>query len=217
MKRPGPLGVDVSAVAFSTCDGPCYQATQLGVFSDGRVHEFEALHTCPDSMLVSSEHPSLVLECMRRKSAHHASLQHCRRADCASWLQVAAAAEINQAGESQALSTLAHSGFSNSSAIATAVHNCRYRPYIARQVFIGSRTHCDDVVQPARAMTSMCLSLKGLVSAVPQHVMQLLTVPLQAAEAAELARGEELLLPPDLDYSAVQLSAEDREKLGAAR
>ena len=39
----------------------------------------------------------------------------------------------------------------------------------------------------------------------------------QAAEAAELARGEELLLPPDLDYSAIQLSAEDREKLGAAR
>ena len=40
---------------------------------------------------------------------------------------------------------------------------------------------------------------------------------MQAAEAAELARGEELLLPPDLDYSALQLSAEDREKLGAAR
>ena len=39
----------------------------------------------------------------------------------------------------------------------------------------------------------------------------------QAAEAAELARGEELLLPPDLDYSAIQLSGEDREKLGAAR
>ena len=47
--------------------------------------------------------------------------------------------------------------------------------------------------------------------------MQLLILPLKAAEAAELARGEELLLPPDLDYSAIQLSAEDREKLGAAR
>ena len=40
---------------------------------------------------------------------------------------------------------------------------------------------------------------------------------MQAAEAAELARGEELLLPPDMDYSAIQLSGEDREKLGAAR
>ncbi|CAL5222835.1 g5259 [Coccomyxa viridis] len=85
--------------------------------------------------------------------------------------QLAAAAEVNQAEESQALSRLADSGFSSSSAVATAVHNCRYRPYIARQ----------------------------------------------AAEAAELARGEELLLPPDLDYSAIQLSGEDREKLGAAR
>lgn len=49
-------------------------------------------------------------------------------------LQLAAAAEFNQAEESQALSRLADSGFSSSSAVATAVHNCRYRPYIARQV-----------------------------------------------------------------------------------
>ncbi len=40
---------------------------------------------------------------------------------------------------------------------------------------------------------------------------------MQAAEAAELARGEALALPADLDYDAVQLSGEDREKLGAAR
>ena len=39
----------------------------------------------------------------------------------------------------------------------------------------------------------------------------------QAAEAAELAAGEALELPPDLDYGAVQLSAEDAEKLAAAR
>ena len=39
----------------------------------------------------------------------------------------------------------------------------------------------------------------------------------QAAEAAELAAGEALDLPPDLDYGAVQLSAEDAEKLAAAR
>ena len=48
--------------------------------------------------------------------------------------QVAAAAEVSQAEDSSALSALAESGFSNSSAMATAVHNCRYRPYIARQV-----------------------------------------------------------------------------------
>ena len=52
-----------------------------------------------------------------------------------------------------------------------------------------------------------------LCCASPLHVRR----HVQAAEAAELARGEELLLPPDLDYSALQLSAEDREKLGAAR
>ncbi|KAK9834334.1 hypothetical protein WJX81_007990 [Elliptochloris bilobata] len=39
----------------------------------------------------------------------------------------------------------------------------------------------------------------------------------QAAEAAELAAGEALELPPDLDYVALQLSAEDTEKLAAVR
>eukprot|EP00887_Chlorella_sp_A99_P001952 scaffold18.g1952.t1 len=39
----------------------------------------------------------------------------------------------------------------------------------------------------------------------------------QQQEVAELRRDEELLLPPDLDYSALQLSHEDREKLAAAR
>lgn len=53
-------------------------------------------------------------------------------AHCA--FQVAAAVEVNQAETSQALSKLADSGYCSSSAVATAVHNCRYRPYIARQV-----------------------------------------------------------------------------------
>lgn len=39
----------------------------------------------------------------------------------------------------------------------------------------------------------------------------------QAAEAAELSAGEALELPPDLDFGAVQLSAEDAEKLAGAR
>jgi len=39
----------------------------------------------------------------------------------------------------------------------------------------------------------------------------------QAAEAAELAAGEELELPVDLNYAALQLSAEDAEKLAGAR
>ena len=56
-------------------------------------------------------------------------------AQCA--FQVAAAAEVNQAEKSQALSKLAESGYCSSSAVATAVHNCRYRPYIARQVIIS--------------------------------------------------------------------------------
>ena len=34
---------------------------------------------------------------------------------------------------------------------------------------------------------------------------------------AELARGEALLLPPNLDYGAIQLSGEDREKLAGSR
>lgn len=42
-------------------------------------------------------------------------------------------------------------------------------------------------------------------------------MPKQAADVAELARGEALLLPADFDYSGVQLSNEDREKLSAAR
>ncbi len=42
-------------------------------------------------------------------------------------------------------------------------------------------------------------------------------MPDQAAEVAELARGEALLLPADLDYGALQLSGEDSEKLAAAR
>ena len=33
-----------------------------------------------------------------------------------------------------ALSALVETGFSAGSATSTAVHNCRYRPYIARQV-----------------------------------------------------------------------------------
>lgn len=37
------------------------------------------------------------------------------------------------------------------------------------------------------------------------------------AEVAELRRDEALLIPEWLDYSALQLSAEDREKLTAAR
>ena len=54
--------------------------------------------------------------------------------------QVAAAAAAGEAEGSQALSSLAQEAFSNSSATATAVHNCVYRPYIARQV--GSALQC---------------------------------------------------------------------------
>ena len=68
-------------------------------------------------------------------------------------LQLAAAAEVNQAEESEALSSLADSGFSSSSAVATAVHNCRYRPYIARQVPISSPVHCQHSVRPAQDTT----------------------------------------------------------------
>ncbi len=59
--------------------------------------------------------------------------------------QVAAAAEVSQAGDSSVLSALAEKGFSNCSAMATAVHNCRYRPYIARQVsdsFVHAPSSC---------------------------------------------------------------------------
>jgi tRNA uridine 5-carboxymethylaminomethyl modification enzyme len=37
------------------------------------------------------------------------------------------------------------------------------------------------------------------------------------AEVAELRRDEALRIPPNIDYSLLQLSAEDREKLTAAR
>lgn len=39
----------------------------------------------------------------------------------------------------------------------------------------------------------------------------------QAQEIQELRRDEALSLPPDLDYGSLQMSAEDREKLGTAR
>ncbi|GAB4819392.1 hypothetical protein N2152v2_006438 [Parachlorella kessleri] len=39
----------------------------------------------------------------------------------------------------------------------------------------------------------------------------------QRAEVAELQRDEALLIPPDLDYSILQMSAEDREKLSSVR
>jgi hypothetical protein len=58
-----------------------------------------------------------------------------------------------------------------SSAVATAVYNCRYRPYLKKM----------------------------------------------EAEVAELRRDEALRIPPGLDYAALQLSAEDREKLSTAR
>ena len=60
--------------------------------------------------------------------------------------QVAAAAAAGKAEGSQALSSLAQEAFSNSSATATAVHNCVYRPYIARQV--GSVLHCRSLLHP---------------------------------------------------------------------
>ncbi|EIE25107.1 GIDA-domain-containing protein, partial [Coccomyxa subellipsoidea C-169] len=85
--------------------------------------------------------------------------------------QVADAAENGEAEGAEELRALARNGGMRRSSTASAVYDCRYRPYTAKQ----------------------------------------------AAEAAELARGEALRLPPDLDYGAVQLSAEDREKLGAAR
>jgi len=59
--------------------------------------------------------------------------------------QVAAAAEVSQAEDSSALSALAENKFSKCGAMATAVHNCRYRPYIARQVsdsFVHASTFC---------------------------------------------------------------------------
>ena len=59
--------------------------------------------------------------------------------------QVAAAAAAGAAEGSQALSSLAQEAFSNSSATATAVHNCVYRPYIARQV--GSALHCRSLLR----------------------------------------------------------------------
>ena len=144
--------------------------------------------------------------------------------------QVAAAAAAGEAEGSQALSSLAQEAFSNSSATATAVHNCVYRPYIARQV--GSVLHCRSLLHstPQLAVkTQLKCALRFNESweagEVPSHVRVTLCYAsplnmkrhMQAAEAAELARGEELLLPPNLDYSALQLSAEDREKLGAAR
>ena len=56
-------------------------------------------------------------------------------------------------------------------AVATAVSNCYYRPYLARQ----------------------------------RH------------DAAELRRDEAGAIPHDLDYSVLQISAVDREKLSGAR
>lgn len=56
-------------------------------------------------------------------------------------------------------------------AVATAIHNCHYRPYLRKM----------------------------------------------EVEVAELRRDEALRIPEGLDYGALQLSAEDREKLAAAR
>ena len=67
------------------------------------------------------------------------------------------------------------------------------------------------------SISRYCQSPVGLTSAVLVMHHEAARCGKQAAEAAELAQGEELLLPPDLDYSAIQLSGEDREKLGAAR
>lgn len=54
---------------------------------------------------------------------------------------------------------------------ATAVYDCFYQPYLARQL----------------------------------------------QEVAQLKRDEALVVPVDLDYTSLQLSGEDREKLSAAR
>jgi tRNA uridine 5-carboxymethylaminomethyl modification enzyme len=81
---------------------------------------------------------------------------------------VAGAAAAEGAPRAQELVELARG---SSSASATAVYNCHYRPYLVRQ----------------------------------------------EAEAAELRREEAVAIPRDLDYAELQLSAEDREKLGEAR
>jgi tRNA uridine 5-carboxymethylaminomethyl modification enzyme len=84
-----------------------------------------------------------------------------------------AAAAEGAAGSGAVLALLAQGGGSGGcAAVATAVSNCRYAPYVARQ----------------------------------------------AGDVAALRRDEALLLPPGLDYGAMaSLSAEDREKLEAAR
>lgn len=106
--------------------------------------------------------------------------------------QIAAAAEAERAPGWQRLAGLAAGGASGSgssseggghssdapgsgrpspAAVATAIHNCHYRPYLRKM----------------------------------------------EAEVAELRRDEALRIPEGLDYGALQLSAEDREKLSAAR
>ena len=78
-------------------------------------------------------------------------LRERRDCDQAFWSQVAEAAQVSEAEESQDLCRLAQSGAGNSSAAATAVHDCRYRPYIARQVVGRLLVQPHSAVQPLQA------------------------------------------------------------------
>ncbi len=86
-------------------------------------------------------------------------------------LQVAAVAIQEGVAEADQVSSMISGGALQHPSTATAVYNCFYQPYLARQ----------------------------------------------QQEVAQLKKDEALVVPNDLDYTSLQLSGEDREKLSAAR
>ena len=86
-------------------------------------------------------------------------------------LQVSAIAIQEKTGGCEQVASMIADGALQHPSTATAVYNCFYQPYLARQ----------------------------------------------QQEVAQLKRDEALVVPSDLDYTSLQLSGEDREKLSAAR
>ncbi len=115
--------------------------------------------------------PGASLEQIAAAAEAESALGWQRLADLVAASSSASSSSSSGSGVVSHVSGTGNGGRPSQSAVATAIHNCHYRPYLRKM----------------------------------------------EAEVAELRRDEALRIPETLDYGSLQLSAEDREKLAAAR
>lgn len=152
---------------------------ELGVVSGARVEDFmrrrrevEAAEAALDAAVMSASAWQRRGFVVAQDGARHSAADMLTRPGATVQAVAAAAAAEGLPGAQELLALAGNAAArGSSSAVATAVNNCHYRPYLRRQL----------------------------------------------QEAAELRRDEGVPIPDDLDWDALQLSAEDREKLTEAR